>query len=89
LNLVFKPILAGWLFTRQGNYSFNFLSKIRVTYHNPKRKNTFGKSCANPKKIIFNDKDGNPVEIILDTIPSPYAEQIRARQINRIDIYME
>ncbi|MFH0913056.1 MAG: cellobiose phosphorylase [Candidatus Omnitrophota bacterium] len=89
LNLVFSPLLAGWLFTRKDKtYSFNFLGKIRLTYHNPKRKNTFGKNAAGIKKISFNDKSGNAVEILQDTIPSPYAQQIRARQIKKIDIYL-
>jgi hypothetical protein len=90
LNLQFKPILKGWLFTKKDKaYSFNFLSKIRVTYHNPKRKDTFGKNAAKPIKITFQGKDGNPVEIPSNTIPSPYAEQIRACQINQIDIYFQ
>jgi len=87
LNLKFSPALAGWLFNRQGIYSFNFLSKIKVTYHNPKRKSTFGKNAAVAKKITFRDKNNNPVEISSDTIPAPYAEQVRSRQIKQIDIY--
>jgi len=90
LNLKFSPILAGWLFTKKNKtYSFNFLSKIGVTYHNPKRKDTFGKNAAKPRKIVFNDTDRNPVEILQDTIPSPYAQQIRSGQIKQIDIYLQ
>ncbi len=89
LNLRFQPILAGWLFDRKGTYSFNFLSSIKVIYHNVRRKNTFGKNAVKPKKIVFNDKDGNPIEILQNTIPSPYAQQIRSRQINWIDVYLE
>ena len=90
LTLRFSPILAAWLFTKKDKtYSFNFLSKVRVVYHNPKRKDTFGRHAAKIKRIIFNDKEGNPIEIASDTIPSPYAEQIRARQIEQIDIFLE
>ena len=89
LNLTFEPILAGWLFDKKGFYSFNFLSKTRVVYHNPKRKNTFGRNAAKINKIIFNDNSGSLVEIQQETVPSPYAEQIRARQIRQIDIYLE
>jgi len=89
LNLKFAPLLAGWLFRKKDKtYTFNFLSKIRVVYHNPLRKNTFGKNGVICKKIIFNDKDGNPVEISGNTIPGPYALQIRACQIKHIDIYL-
>jgi hypothetical protein len=88
LSLRFSPILAGWLFTKDKTYSFNFLGKIKVTYHNQKRKDTFGKNATKPKKIVFNDKNGNLVEIPQDTIPSPYAQQVRATQIKQIDIYL-
>lgn len=89
LNLQFKPILAGWLFDRKGLYRFNFLGKIPVTYHNPKRSDTFGKQAALVKKIILNEGSASPVAFSSGTIPSPYAEQIRARKINQIDIYLE
>lgn len=90
LNLKFSPVLPAWLFTKKDKtYSFNFLSKIWVVYHNLKMKDTFGKNAVRPKKIIFNDKDGNLVEIPSDTIPSPYAQQIRSGQIQRINIYLE
>jgi len=89
LNLQFKPILKGWLFNKNGTYAFNFLSQIRVVYHNPKRKDTFGNNAATAKEIILNDKDGKPVKILSDTIPPPYAEQARSRQISKIDIYLD
>jgi len=89
LNLRFQPLLAGWLFDKKGNYSFNFLSRIMVTYHNPKRKDTFGREPAKIEKITFSDKNNKPVELTSDTIPAPYAEQIRSRQITKIDIYLK
>jgi len=90
LNLRFQPILAGWLFReKEKTYSFTFLSKTKVVYHNPKRKNTFGKDSVKPKKIIFYDKDGNYQQIPSDTIPHPYAYQIREGQIKNIDIFLE
>ncbi len=89
LNLRLEPLLAGWLFDKKGNYSFNFLGKVLVVYHNPKRKNTFGRNATKAEKIIFNDSNANPVEISSDIIPSPFAEQVRSRQIKRIDLYLE
>jgi hypothetical protein len=88
LNLRFDPILAGWLFSQEGNYSFNFLSKIRVNYHNPARKDTFGKNKTRTEKIIFKDMEGKLVKLMQDTIPSPYAGQVRSGQIKEIDIYL-
>ncbi|MBU1869927.1 MAG: cellobiose phosphorylase [Candidatus Omnitrophica bacterium] len=87
LNLRFEPNLAGWLFNKKGEYSFNFLSKVKVVYHNQKKKDTFGRNAARIKKVCFNDKDGVPVEISSNVIASPYALQVRERQIKQIDIY--
>lgn len=89
LNLSLEPILPAWLFNRTGLYHFNFLSNILVTYHNPKRKNTFGKGSVRVKKIVFNDKDGRLKEFPQNIIPSPYAQQIRSGQIKNINIYLE
>ena len=89
LNLRFNPILDGWLFNKKGEYSFNFLSKIEINYFNAKKKATFGKNSAEVKRITFNDKNGSPVEILSNTIPSPYASQIRSREIIKINAYLE
>ncbi|MGB4521480.1 MAG: cellobiose phosphorylase [Candidatus Omnitrophota bacterium] len=87
LNLRFSPKLAGWLFNKKNKaYSFTFLSKILVVYHNPKMSSTFGKAPVKPQKINFTDRSAQLVEIKSDIIPSPYAEQVRRRQIKRIDI---
>jgi len=88
LNLSFKPILPNWLFDRQGRYSFNFLSSIRLTYYNPGKKDTFGKNKAEISKIIIFE-NGTPTQISGATIPSPYAQKIRSRQIHKIDIYLK
>ncbi|MFC1804266.1 cellobiose phosphorylase [Candidatus Omnitrophota bacterium] len=88
LSLRFKPILARWLFAKDNTYSFNFLSKIRIVYHNPKRKDTFGRDAVKVKRIAFRDNSGRQVEISSDTLPSPYAQQFRARQIKHADIFL-
>ncbi|MDD5108700.1 MAG: cellobiose phosphorylase [Candidatus Omnitrophica bacterium] len=88
LNLTFKPYLAGWLFSKKGKYSFNFLSKILITYHNPKRKNTFGKNAAEIIKIVIFENNNQTV-INSTTIPPLLAEKIRSRRVNKIDIYLE
>ncbi|MFA4992830.1 MAG: cellobiose phosphorylase [Candidatus Omnitrophota bacterium] len=88
LNLAFKPCLPNWLFNRQGEYTFNFLSSIPVTYHNPAKKDTFGKKSAKIFKIILFE-NGAPIEINGTIIPSPYAQKIRSLQISKMDIYLE
>lgn len=88
LNLTFKPSLPGWLFSKKGEYTFNFLSRILVTYHNPKRKDTFGKTAAKISKIVLYQGQKR-TEINSSTIPSVYAQKVRLRQISKIDIYLE
>ncbi|MDD5431796.1 MAG: cellobiose phosphorylase [Candidatus Omnitrophica bacterium] len=90
LNLRFSPILAGWLFDKKNRtYTFNFLSKVKVCYHNLKKKDTFGINAAKIKKIIFIDQKETLVELNTNVIPAPYANQIRKRQIQKIDIYLD
>lgn len=79
LNLRFCPLLAGWLFKKNGTFTFKLFGKILVTYHNPKKKDTF---------------DLKPVRINLDgekfkgnIIPSPYAKKVRDLKVDKIDIY--
>jgi len=88
LKLEFKPNLAGWLFTKNGKYSFNFLSRILVTYYNPKRKNTFGRNAVKIAKIIVFE-DNHPTEINSATIPPFLAEKVRSRQVEKIDIFLK
>ena len=87
LQLEFKPNLAGWLFNRNGKYSFNFLSNILITYYNPKKKDTFGKNAAKINKIVIFEND-IPVEINSAIVPSALAEKVRNRKVNKIDIYL-
>ncbi|MGD0335969.1 MAG: cellobiose phosphorylase [Candidatus Omnitrophota bacterium] len=89
LNLRFTPALPGWLFTKDGTYSFNFLSNIKVSYYNRKRKDTFGKNSVAIKKIVLSGRNINPVQINSDTIPSPYAQQVRSLQVSKIDLYLD
>jgi len=89
LALSLKPVLARWLFKHDHTYSFNFLSKIKVTYHNPKQKDTFGKNAAKITQITFKDKEGNLIAVNSCTIPSPFAEQARLRQIKEIHAYLQ
>jgi hypothetical protein len=81
LNLKLEPTLPGWLFDSKGEYSFVFLGKTLVTYHNPKKCDTF---TAKINKIVL---DG--LELDSDTIPAPYSNNVRSRQISKIDIYLD
>ncbi|MDD5254801.1 MAG: cellobiose phosphorylase [Candidatus Omnitrophica bacterium] len=89
LNLRFSPVLAGWLFRKDHTYSFTFLSSVRVVYHNPSRKDTFGKGCVRPHKIVLTSEPSKTVTLESGTIPAPYAQQVRDRRISRIDVFLK
>ncbi|MCX5712448.1 MAG: cellobiose phosphorylase, partial [Candidatus Omnitrophica bacterium] len=89
LALKFDPKLAGWLFDKNNKYSFNFLSKITVTYHNKTHKDTFGANSAKITNISIIDDTSKTIEIPGQIIPSPYASKIRDLSIKKIDIYLK
>jgi len=70
----------------KNSYAFNFLGSTLVVYHNPRRKNTFGKNAAVIKQLILTYPDGRKIEIHGGLIYSPYAEEVRERIFSRIDI---
>ena len=83
LNLKFEPILPDWMFTDEGTFGFNLLGGIKVVYHNPQKKHTYGAKAAKAFQIMFD-----AVTLQGDTVPAPYAEEIRQRKIRRIDVYL-
>ncbi len=87
LSFVLEPSLARWLFRpKEKDYSFNFLKNTRITYHNPKMKDTFGKNGVRVRTITLSGAGAKPVVIDADTIPAPYALQLRQGLINAIDV---
>ncbi len=89
LTLRLQPIIAGWLFDKKGNYSFNFLRTVRVNYINPSRRATFGSKASRITTITFTDAEGKDVALSSSIIPAPYADQIRSRRIKEINVYLE
>lgn len=83
-----KPILHKKLFTKKKTYTFKFLNKTFITYHNPKLSNTFGKKGKSIGMYIFEDDSGELITINSGIIPHPYAEKIRSGLIKKIDVYL-
>lgn len=71
-------------------YAFNFLGSVLVVYHNASRKNTFGDDGVKIKAIelVYKEKD-KKVSLKEAVIPSPYAEDIREKKVERIDVHFE
>jgi len=95
LNLRFSPILPSWFFTKKTNsgfpknaYVFKFLGKTLIVYHNPKMKDTVGKSSVKVGSITIEYDDGRKIDVQKDIIGQPYSLDIRDRKVKRIDIYL-
>jgi hypothetical protein len=86
LQLRLSPALPGWFFTDQGIVSFRFLGRCEVTYHNPRRLDTFAEGIG-PHRIVLWPDGSDSVEIEGDTIGAPYAEMIRNGEINRVEVF--
>ena len=108
LNLMFKPALAGWLFTDQDTligflnheqqweevslpanvYAFNFLGAMLVVYHNPSRKDTFGPDKAQVSEIHLTYKGKKkPVVLKSARVTAPHAQDVRDKNVSRIDVH--
>lgn len=88
LQLAFKPILPGWLFTTEGTLSFKFLGHCTVTYHNPSRHDTFDDEVHICRSILHTAAN-EPLEIANGTIGAGWAEKVRGGEVTHIELYLE
>jgi hypothetical protein len=86
LQLSLQPALPGWLFTAEGRASFSFLGKCMVTYHNPKRVDTFADG-ARIQRIELRTDDGKSIKIDGDVIGHPHAASVRDGRVEQIDLF--
>lgn len=70
-------------------YSFMFLGGVLLIYHNEKRLDTYGKMSAKIQKMILEQPGGSRMEFAGDTIPAPYAADIRRGLYSRITGYLD
>ena len=87
LLLTLKPVLPGWLFNEEGKVSFNFLGKCMVTYHNPRRKDTW-KIDLKKARIVLHLKDGKSVEVNENMVRGELALMVRNGEVKAIDVYL-
>ncbi|MFH0876924.1 MAG: hypothetical protein V1863_01695 [Candidatus Omnitrophota bacterium] len=69
-------------------YTFLFLGRTLVTYHNLARKNTFGPQAALPVRLELWQKDKVVVEVAGNECRAPYAAMVRDGKIDRIDVWL-
>jgi hypothetical protein len=87
LYLRFRPALPDWLFDENGRISFSFLGRCQVTYHNPKRQNTFADGTHIQRMTLYTG--GVQIEVHGGVIGPPYAAMIRERRVDRIDAFFQ
>lgn len=85
LALELRPALPGWLFREDGTFSFYFLNRCEVTYHNPDRKDAF---ALLPRRFVLYPRQGEPLTIEGDFVPSPYAAQVREGRIRAMEVFL-
>ncbi|MGE5280186.1 MAG: hypothetical protein ACM3L6_05550, partial [Deltaproteobacteria bacterium] len=69
----------------RGGYAFLFLGRTPVVYRNAKRKNTFGSPRARVRSVSLVLEGGCVHHFAGDTIPDPYAAEVRAGRAVRIE----
>lgn len=79
LGLQIKPMLESFIFDKNGEVSFNFLTENKVTVHNPSKQATYNKN------VKFVEVDGERFDG--DTVWGETAEKVRTFKMSKIDIY--
>jgi hypothetical protein len=68
--------------------SFLLLGQSLVVYHNPKRRNTFGKGGVKPVRIELVDTQGELTRVESGRLSAPFAQQVREGKFLRLDIHL-
>ena len=84
LNLKFNPVLPHWMFKTDDTASGTFLGTVKVTYHNPKKTDTWKMEA---KKIIIVNNDDSKSEIFGSVIVSEDAVNVRDGKVKEIKVY--
>lgn len=69
-------------------YSFSFLGSIVVTFHNPRRRDTFGPRAVRPRSWKLTHANGQVSQVDGPAVSGVLARQVRERQITRIEIVL-
>ncbi|MEZ4770277.1 MAG: hypothetical protein R2844_17850 [Caldilineales bacterium] len=86
LHLALRPALPSWLFDERDQVRFTFLGRIPVTYHNPARHDTWRRSPAGARLTLVS---GETVRLPGAVIGPPYAEMVRAGEVDAIELYFD
>lgn len=84
LTLELAPALPGWLFDGQGELMFTFLGGTEVTYHNPRRADTYGAERAVIGQLTLTYSDGSTRQVDGALLRGAEAEALRRGEITAI-----
>jgi hypothetical protein len=83
-----KPVCAEWNGTEiqipENAFACAFLGDILLVYHNPDRRDTFGKNAVRPVRYRLD----NEPEVAASAVTPEQAEKIRRRSVKRIDVWL-
>ena len=68
--------------------SFMFLGRVLVTYHNPKRRDTFGANPVQPVAWKLTCEDGRTASVEGPELKGPLAQDVRERRIRYMDVML-
>ncbi len=85
LKTTFAPALPGDFFTEDGVASWTFMGQTRVVYHNPERRNTYGKDSVKVVSMKLLTTGGETVLCDGDTLSGEMAQRLREGSFVRID----
>jgi len=101
LCLRFAPLLKKEFFTKgpktitcggrkivlpANTFSFSLFSRTLVCYHNPRRKDTFSRTCS-VDKIVISLQGDRKIICYNDIIRPPHSLAVRRAEAERIDVY--
>ena len=83
-----KPVNADWCGQQiqipENAFACTLLGDILLVYHNPEKRDTFGKNGVRPIKYLLD----NQHEVDASEISGKMAEKIRKREIKRVDVWL-
>jgi len=90
VSLRLEPVLEGRMFDEAGDISFMLCGKCRVTYHNPQRKNTYGKNGVKIVKMLVQPAEGAlKAEVDGSALQESLALAVREGKVSAIEAWME
>ncbi|AIQ50427.1 hypothetical protein [Paenibacillus sp. FSL R7-0331] len=84
LTLELAPALPGWLFNELDELMFTFLGGTEVTYHNPRRADTYGAERAVIGQLTLTYSDGSSRQADGALLRGAEAEALRRGEITAI-----